>query len=84
VNLTQWPKRHHLATLLGQVSMDEYDRDHPLLSAIVVSKENGHPLNGFPDMVRQCCPALKSDDCDEAIWGRELARAHTYWTTHRR
>jgi len=79
VDLRPMPhRRWALAALLGQISLAEYYEGRPLLSAIVVPKGGDLLKHGFFDMVKKDTD-LKSDDSNEAIWGRELARVFQHW-----
>ncbi len=90
VDLTGWPRRTwQLACLLGQIALAEHNAGRPLLAAVAVLKDTGMPPpsgskaeGSFAGLVRTDCPELltHSDDSDEAIWSRELARCHSYWT----
>jgi hypothetical protein len=84
VSAIDWPDGPHthegnqMGYLLGQVSLDELDRDtdRPVISALVVEKDSGRPSNGFWSLCRELgmADAVSSSDRRDAFWLREVER----------
>ena len=88
VTAIAWPEgafTHHgqqMGVLLGQVSMDELDRasDIPLLSALVIGRDEGMPSSGYWAMCRELgLPVPVGDLARIEAWYREFDRACAYW-----
>jgi len=77
------PGRGHIAEVLEEVSCREYQKEHPLLTALVVHKADQQPGYGFwcikvlPKSVKNA-----SDIQKKAFWLQELNRVWAYWTPH--
>jgi hypothetical protein len=83
-----WPDgayTHHgqqMGMLLGQVSMEELDRveDRPLLSALVVGKEEGMPSGGFWTLLEELgVQPPKTEMGRLELWAGEFARAVSHF-----
>jgi hypothetical protein len=74
----------HFAALVGrlldEINEAEASNGRPLLSAIVIGKENNMPGTGFFACARQL--RLYSGRDDLEFWLRELKRVHDYWSQH--
>ena len=77
------PGRGYIAEVLEEVSCREYEKNHFLLTALVVHKADRQPGYGFwcikvlPESVKNA-----SDIQKKAFWRQELDRVWAYWTTH--
>lgn len=68
-------------TWLGSVSRFEHKRERPLLSALVVGVDSGHPGNGFFALAKEL--GYHFDD-NEAFWDQQTEACHVLWAPHRR
>jgi hypothetical protein len=64
-----------LSQPLDQVSRRAADRGEPMWSALVVSKDTGHPNAGFYAMARRLRPEYEAVD-DESLWQEERKRCY--------
>ena len=77
------PGRGHISEVLDEVSCREYEKNHPLLSALAVHKIGRQPGYGFwyimvlPESVK-----CASDIQKKAFWRQERDRVWEYWKTH--
>jgi len=77
------PGRGHIAEVLEEVSCREYEKNHPLLTALTVHKVDRQPGYGFwyirvlPESVKNA-----SDIQKKAFWRQERDRVWGYWKTH--
>ena len=77
------PGRGHIAEVLEEVSCREYEKNHPLLTALAVHKIDRQPGYGFwcirvlPESVKNA-----SDLQKKTFWRQERDRVWEYWTTH--
>jgi hypothetical protein len=83
-----WPDGPHthegqqMGYLLGQVSFDELDlvEDHPLLSALVISKEENMPSGGFWSFLAELGVSVgPSPDQRMVFWLKELNRCFDFY-----
>jgi hypothetical protein len=68
--------------LLGQISMEELDRieDRPIISALVIGKENGMPSGGFWSLLTELGMESPSTELDRmAFWAKEFKAACQYF-----
>ena len=72
------PKSYALAAMLGEVSAEEDNAGHGMLSVIVVHKSGDmQPGPGFFDLAEE----LGRDTSDIlTCWVNELKRVHAYWS----
>ncbi len=77
------PGRGYIAEVLDEVSCRTYDKDHLLLSALVVHKIDRQPGYGFwcirvlPETVKNA-----SDIQKKAFWREQRDKVWGYWKTH--
>ena len=67
----------HLFWLLGQIAMDEAQAGRPLLSALVVRKQEGTPGLGFFQAAGNA--GIGDGTESEALWVQEFIKAHRYY-----
>lgn len=72
------PPFRGLNEALGHVSMYEAERGRPMLTAIVVNEETGHPGSGFARLGRHL--GFDVDD-EDGFWRAELDAAVRFWKT---
>jgi len=75
------PGRAYIGEVVGQISKNESQEKHPLLSAVVVLKNRGMPSEGFwegPSYEQ----ARKRGVGKEDFWESELKKAYDYWQRH--
>lgn len=74
----------HFAVLVGlkldEVNRIEHAAKRPLISAVVIGKENNMPGAGFFVCARELGVYAGKDDL--AFWVSELKRVHDYWSQH--
>lgn len=66
---------NHLGQFLERVSARAADRDEPLWSALVVSKETGRPSSGFYVLARRLRKEYESLS-DHDVWEKERQRCY--------
>ncbi|WP_326959399.1 hypothetical protein [Amycolatopsis sp. NBC_01286] len=66
---------HHLGRFLEQVSARAANRDEPLWSALVVSKDTGLPSSGFYVLARRLRDEYAQSG-DEQVWNEERQRCY--------
>ena len=77
-NMASPGDRKRLADLLGEISSDEVSSGRPMLSALVVSKEFGVPLEGFFELAKSLG---RYDGVDgDKFWAVERDKAYEEWT----
>ena len=69
--------RATISGYLDQISRSEYLKGRPLLSAVVVRKDQSQPGKGFFDLVHEL--GLHDGDGNDRYWARELGRVHQHW-----
>ena len=75
---------HHdeMRHILGKISTYEHRQGRPMLTAVVVHRQDNIPGYGFFELARHL--GLLSTGQDElAFFCREVARVHTAWTSPR-
>jgi hypothetical protein len=70
--------RGHIGRYLHRIALEEADARHPPLTAIVVSKSNGRPGDGFMPAMVETGFAVKGETL-AAVWPRAVAAVHEYW-----
>jgi hypothetical protein len=70
--------RVKLGDILGEISMFEHKNGRPLISVIVVHKENNMPGNEFFRLAKQL--GIYGGGDDLGFFVRELRRVHEYWS----
>ena len=73
-------RRRQLPTYSGYISMRSYERARLFSSALVVSKMDGSPGDGFYTLLRELAliPNLKSAKALD-LWAEHVAKAHTWY-----
>jgi hypothetical protein len=72
--------RDEMRELLGKISTYEHQQGRPMLTAIVVHKQDNVPGHGFFELARHL--GLLSAGQDElAFFCREVARVHSTWAS---
>lgn len=72
--------RDEMRELLGKISTYEHQQGRPMLTAIVVHKQDNIPGHGFFELARHL--GLLSAGQDEvAFFCREVARVHSTWAS---
>jgi hypothetical protein len=68
------------AALLGQINVLEHDAGNPLISAVVVSKDEMKPGVGFWSIAAELGYDIGADDRRrEAFWLNSLKQCYTRW-----
>ena len=71
--------RNTISKFLDEINDRERAEGRPLLSAVVISKRDGKPSEGFFNVARR--QGLHDGTDDRAFWEEELARVHQHWGT---
>jgi len=72
--------RFKLGCILGEISTEEHENGHPLLSAVVVHKGDHLPGEGFFKLTKEL-GKQKADEDDDAFHTRELRTVFDHWTS---
>lgn len=70
--------RDVMRELLGKISTYEHQQGRPMLTAIVVHKQDNIPGHGFFELARHL-GLLSAGEDQLAFFCREVARVHNYW-----
>ena len=69
--------RTEIGRLLGEISAFEHQQGHPLLSVVVIHRDNNTPGQGFFSLARELNVYNGQDDF--LFFIQELRRAHDFW-----
>ena len=72
-------QRHHLATLLGEISKAEVVEGRPMLSCLVVQRDGGAPGPGFYNLARDLGVVEDGEDAD-AFAFRQMRATWAEWS----
>ena len=70
--------RNQIARILDGISQSEHDAGRPLLSAVVIRKDENTPGNGFFTLAKRLGLHPGGDNLE--FWLAELRRVHDYWS----
>lgn len=70
--------RKELGRILGEISTEEDDNDRPLLSAVVVHKEDHLPGEGFFNLAKEL-GKQKPDEDNDTFYTNELRKVFDAW-----
>ena len=71
--------RLRIGAILDRINRVEHRAGRPLLSAVVILKEENKPGKGFFDLAKEIRRQSPNED-DITFWVEELKRVHAYWT----
>jgi len=69
--------RVRVGEILGEISREEHETGHPMLSAVVTHKEDERPGAGFFELAAELGLLVGMDT--ETFFIRELKKVHDYW-----
>jgi hypothetical protein len=69
--------RDEIGQILGEISKYEHSQGRPMLSAVVIHRDNNMPGKGFFKLARELGVYAGSDDLK--FYLDELKRVHQYW-----
>ena len=69
--------RNQIAGILDGISQAEHDAGRPLLSAVVIRKDENMPGNGFFTLAKRL--GLHKGGDNLGFWLAELRRVHDHW-----
>lgn len=69
--------RNRIAEILGEISRHEHAQGHPMLSAVVIHRDNNIPGQGFFTLGREL--GLYKGSNDLMFFVNELRRVHDFW-----
>lgn len=72
--------RNEIGALLGEISTYEKNQGRPLLSVVVIHRDNNVPGLGFFNLARELNVYNGADDV--LFFIQELRRVHDYWQNH--
>jgi len=72
--------RIQIAQLLDSINEDEISQGHPMLSALVIYKDEGRPGPGFFNCARGLGKLVGNDE--DGFWAKEVTAVHEWWSTH--
>ena len=78
LNMASEFDRIRIAQVLDEISRGEHSDGKPLLSAVVILKEENVPGKGFFNLARKL--GLHGGGDDHTFWIEELGRVHSHWT----
>lgn len=78
LNMESAYDRNQIARVLDGISRAEHLAGRPLLSAVVIRKDENMPGNGFFTLARGLGLHTKGDNFE--FWLAELRRVHDYWS----
>lgn len=85
INVMDWQEldRAIVGDFLGYISMRSYEHAKFLSSALVVSKMDGSPGDGFYNLLKELglIANLRSSKALD-IWAEHVAKAHTWYAKH--
>lgn len=85
IDVTDWQDldRAIVGNFLGYISMRSYERSRFFSSALVVSKMDGSPGEGFYNLLVELAliPRVRSAKALD-IWAEHVAKAHTWFSKH--
>ena len=71
------PDRNCMSDILDEISKAEANLGKPLLSAVVILKDENIPGDGFFKMAKEI--SVYDGDDDFRFWIRELKQVHDHW-----
>ena len=77
LDMNRQDDRNRIAEILGEISRNEHINGHPMLSAVVIHKEDNIPGPGFFTLAKEL--GLHRDNNNFMFFIRELRRVHDYW-----
>jgi hypothetical protein len=72
--------RAKIGEILGEISTFEHQQRRPMLSAVVIHRDNNMPGQGFFTLAREL--GLYRGIDDFMFFVQELRRVHDYWRGH--
>jgi hypothetical protein len=85
IDVTDWQEldRAIVGDFLGYISMRSYERARLFSSALVVSKMDGSPGEGFHNLLKELglIPNVRSAKTLD-IWADHVAKSHTWFAKH--
>jgi hypothetical protein len=70
--------RGHVGKFLHTIALDEAAAERPPLTALVVSKTNGQPGDGFLPAMEEIGYARPGESAKD-VWARAMPEVHAYW-----
>ena len=80
LDMSQIDDRNRIAEILGDISTFEFKHGRPLLSVVVIHRDNNIPGQGFFTLARNL--GVYNDYDDLLFFIQELRRVHDYWREH--
>ncbi|MBN1473960.1 MAG: hypothetical protein JW914_05035 [Syntrophaceae bacterium] len=77
LDMSRQEDRNKIASILDEISTSEHNQGHPLLSAVVIHKEDNMPGQGFFTLAKRL--GLYKGEDEFLFFLQELRRVHDYW-----
>jgi hypothetical protein len=77
LNMDNQSDRNKMGEILGEISVYEHQQDRPLLSVVVIHRDDNMPGLGFFNLARELGVYKGKDDFEFFI--AELRRVHDHW-----
>lgn len=77
LDMNQPADRNRLSKILDDIAIAEHNEGRPLLPAVVISRDQNIPGEGFFELARQL--GLYGGGDDLMYWINELRRVHEHW-----
>jgi hypothetical protein len=85
IDVTDWEDldRAIVGSFLGYIAMESYFAARFLASALVVSKQDGSPGEGFYSLLKEL-ELIRTSKSDKALhlWAEHVAKAHQWYVSH--
>jgi hypothetical protein len=69
-----------IAQILDEINIDEVSQGYPMISSLVIYKDNGRPGPGYFNCARGLNKLRDNDE--DGFWAKEVAAVHNWWATH--
>jgi len=80
LDMSKQEDRNRIAQILGEISTYEHKNGRPMLSSVVIHKENNIPGPGFFTLAKEL--GIYNQKNDVLFFINELQRVHDYWKHH--
>ena len=77
LNMESPADRNVMSNILDKISKNEHENGKPLLSAVVILRDENIPGDGFFGMAQEV--GLYDGSGKDQFWANELRRVYNYW-----
>jgi len=75
------PHDSRLWAMLDEINRFEHEHKRPMISALVIAKQENRPGSGFWVCATDLGKFIKGED-EDRFWSDELRRVWEYWASH--